>query len=70
MLEVPAPANGVVREIKVQSGAVVTSGQVLAIIEEGAAAPRRARRWRAAAPAPKVAPQGRRRPGTARTRGA
>jgi 2-oxoglutarate dehydrogenase E2 component (dihydrolipoamide succinyltransferase) len=39
VLEVPAPANGVVREIKVQSGAVVTSGQVLAIIEEGAAAP-------------------------------
>ena len=38
VLEVPAPANGVVREIKVQSGAVVTSGQVLAVIEEGAAA--------------------------------
>ncbi|MGB9330399.1 MAG: biotin/lipoyl-containing protein, partial [Steroidobacteraceae bacterium] len=30
VLEVPAPANGVVREIKVQSGAVVTSGQLLA----------------------------------------
>jgi 2-oxoglutarate dehydrogenase E2 component (dihydrolipoamide succinyltransferase) len=38
VLEVPAPANGVVREIKVQSGTVVTSGQLLAIIEEGAAA--------------------------------
>ena len=38
VLEVPAPANGVVREIKVQSGAVVKSGQVLAVIEEGAAA--------------------------------
>ena len=37
VLEVPAPANGVVREIKIQSGTVVTSGQVLAIIEEGAA---------------------------------
>jgi 2-oxoglutarate dehydrogenase E2 component (dihydrolipoamide succinyltransferase) len=37
VLEVPAPANGVVREIKVQSGAVVTSGQLLAVIEEGAA---------------------------------
>ena len=35
VLEVPAPANGVVREIKIQSGTVVTSGQVLAIIEEG-----------------------------------
>jgi 2-oxoglutarate dehydrogenase E2 component (dihydrolipoamide succinyltransferase) len=38
VLEVPAPANGVVREIKIQSGTVVTSGQVLAIIEEGASA--------------------------------
>jgi 2-oxoglutarate dehydrogenase E2 component (dihydrolipoamide succinyltransferase) len=38
VLEVPAPANGVVREIKVQSGTVVKSGQVLAVIEEGAAA--------------------------------
>ncbi len=37
VLEVPAPANGVVREIKVQSGAVVKSGQLLAVIEEGAA---------------------------------
>jgi len=38
VLEVPAPANGVVREIKIQSGTVVTSGQLLAVIEEGAAA--------------------------------
>jgi 2-oxoglutarate dehydrogenase E2 component (dihydrolipoamide succinyltransferase) len=38
VLEVPAPANGVIREIKVQNGTTVTSGQVLAIIEEGAAA--------------------------------
>ncbi len=38
VLEVPAPANGVVREIRVASGTVVTSGQVLAVIEEGAAA--------------------------------
>ncbi len=37
VLEVPAPANGVVREIRVPSGTVVTSGQVLALIEEGAA---------------------------------
>jgi len=35
VLEVPAPANGVVREIRVKSGTVVTSGQVLAVIEEG-----------------------------------
>jgi 2-oxoglutarate dehydrogenase E2 component (dihydrolipoamide succinyltransferase) len=39
VLEVPAPANGVVRELRVQSGTVVKSGQVLAVIEEGAAAP-------------------------------
>ena len=38
VLEVPAPANGVVRELRVQSGTVVKSGQVLAVIEEGATA--------------------------------
>jgi 2-oxoglutarate dehydrogenase E2 component (dihydrolipoamide succinyltransferase) len=55
VLEVPAPANGVVREIKVQSGAVVTSGQVLAIIEEGAATPPlRASAGAPAATAPKL----------------
>jgi 2-oxoglutarate dehydrogenase E2 component (dihydrolipoamide succinyltransferase) len=38
VLEVPAPTNGVLREIKLQDGTTVTSGQVLAIIDEGAAA--------------------------------
>ncbi len=38
VLEVPAPVNGVLKEILVESDTVVTSGQVLAIIEEGAAA--------------------------------
>ena len=38
VLEVPAPANGVLREIKLQDGTTVTSGQLLAIIEEGATA--------------------------------
>jgi 2-oxoglutarate dehydrogenase E2 component (dihydrolipoamide succinyltransferase) len=38
VLEVPAPANGVLREVKVQAGAVVTAGQLLALIEEGAQA--------------------------------
>jgi 2-oxoglutarate dehydrogenase E2 component (dihydrolipoamide succinyltransferase) len=57
VLEVPAPANGVVREIRVQSGTVVTSGQVLAIIEEGAAAPARAAAGAAAPLVPKGAPQ-------------
>jgi len=58
VLEVPAPANGVVREIRVQSGAVVTSGQVLAIIEEGAAAsPMRPSAGAPAATAPQLTPQ-------------
>ena len=48
VLEVPAPTNGVVRELRVQSGTVVTSGQLLAVIEEGAAA--------AAAPAASAKP--------------
>jgi 2-oxoglutarate dehydrogenase E2 component (dihydrolipoamide succinyltransferase) len=38
VLEVPAPANGVVRELKFKTGTVVTSGQVLAVIDEGASA--------------------------------
>ena len=38
VLEVPAPAAGVIREIRLADGTTVTSGQVLAIIEEGAAA--------------------------------
>jgi 2-oxoglutarate dehydrogenase E2 component (dihydrolipoamide succinyltransferase) len=38
VLEVPAPISGVLREIKVQSGASVKSGELLAVIEEGAAA--------------------------------
>jgi 2-oxoglutarate dehydrogenase E2 component (dihydrolipoamide succinyltransferase) len=38
VLEVPAPAAGVLKEIKVQTGATVTSGTLLAVIEAGAAA--------------------------------
>jgi 2-oxoglutarate dehydrogenase E2 component (dihydrolipoamide succinyltransferase) len=37
VLEVPAPAAGVIKELKVQDGATVTSGQVLALLEEGSA---------------------------------
>ena len=53
VLEVPAPMNGVMREISAAAGATVTSGQLLAIIDEAsastpAAAPQGAR---AAAPA-------------------
>ncbi|HEX5122409.1 MAG TPA: 2-oxoglutarate dehydrogenase complex dihydrolipoyllysine-residue succinyltransferase [Rhodanobacteraceae bacterium] len=38
VLEVPAPADGVLKEIKQDAGATVTSQQLLAVIEEGAAA--------------------------------
>jgi 2-oxoglutarate dehydrogenase E2 component (dihydrolipoamide succinyltransferase) len=37
VLEVPAPTAGVLREIRVENGTTVTSGQILAILEEGAA---------------------------------
>jgi 2-oxoglutarate dehydrogenase E2 component (dihydrolipoamide succinyltransferase) len=37
VLEVPAPSGGVIKELKVANGATVTSGQLLAILEEGAA---------------------------------
>jgi 2-oxoglutarate dehydrogenase E2 component (dihydrolipoamide succinyltransferase) len=37
VLEVPAPMAGVLKEIKFTDGAKVTSGQILALIEEGAA---------------------------------
>ena len=36
VLEVPAPVAGVLKELKVDNGATVTGGQLLAIIEEGA----------------------------------
>ncbi|TXH03501.1 MAG: 2-oxoglutarate dehydrogenase complex dihydrolipoyllysine-residue succinyltransferase [Nevskiaceae bacterium] len=47
MLEVPAIADGVLKEVRVQAGATVQAGDVLGILEEGAAA---------AAPAPAAAP--------------
>jgi 2-oxoglutarate dehydrogenase E2 component (dihydrolipoamide succinyltransferase) len=37
VLEVPAPTSGVLKEIKVENGATVTSGQVLALLEAGEA---------------------------------
>ncbi len=39
VLEVPAPADGVLRKVSVATGAVVTAGQLLALIEEGAQSP-------------------------------
>ena len=47
VLEVPSPVDGVLKEIKFEEGSTVTSSQVIAVIEEGAAA---------AAPAPAAAP--------------
>jgi 2-oxoglutarate dehydrogenase E2 component (dihydrolipoamide succinyltransferase) len=38
VLEVPAPISGVLREIKVQTGTSVKSGELLAVIDEGATA--------------------------------
>jgi 2-oxoglutarate dehydrogenase E2 component (dihydrolipoamide succinyltransferase) len=38
VLEVPAPANGVLTEIRMKDGATVTSGEILAVIEPGDAA--------------------------------
>jgi 2-oxoglutarate dehydrogenase E2 component (dihydrolipoamide succinyltransferase) len=38
MLEVPATADGVLKEIRVQAGATVQAGDILGILEEGAAA--------------------------------
>jgi 2-oxoglutarate dehydrogenase E2 component (dihydrolipoamide succinyltransferase) len=38
VLEVPAPVDGVLKEIKQDTGATVTSQQLLAVIEEGASA--------------------------------
>lgn len=38
VLEVPAPANGVIKELRVQTGATVRSGDLLALVEEGVGA--------------------------------
>jgi len=53
VLEVPAPMNGVIKEIRIQSGTTVTSGQVLAVIDEAGAG---AGAGKAAASAAKTAP--------------
>jgi 2-oxoglutarate dehydrogenase E2 component (dihydrolipoamide succinyltransferase) len=62
VLEVPSPVDGVLKEIKHDTGDTVTSQQVIALIEEGAAAaaptpaPAAAPAAKAAAPAPTAAP--------------
>ena len=37
VLEVPAPAAGVIKEIRIDDGATVRGGELLAVLEEGAA---------------------------------
>ena len=54
VLEVPAPASGVIQEIKVSDGATVTAGEILAILEEGDAPQKAAP---AAAPEPQAEPE-------------
>src|SRR5262245_27478458 len=59
VLEVPSPVDGVIKEIKFEEGATVTSQQLIAVVEEGAAAaaPAAAPAAPAAAPAaPAAAP--------------
>jgi 2-oxoglutarate dehydrogenase E2 component (dihydrolipoamide succinyltransferase) len=38
VLEVPAPADGILKEIRISDGTTVTAGDILAILEEGSAA--------------------------------
>jgi 2-oxoglutarate dehydrogenase E2 component (dihydrolipoamide succinyltransferase) len=52
VLEVPAPAAGVLTEVRFANGTTVTSGQVLAVIAEGAQAQPAAAKAPAAASAP------------------
>src|SRR5665213_3885621 len=66
VLEVPSPINGVLREIKVQSGTSVKSGELLAVIDEAAAvapaapAPAGNAKAEAAAAVPRTGPAARR----------
>jgi 2-oxoglutarate dehydrogenase E2 component (dihydrolipoamide succinyltransferase) len=54
VLEVPAPASGVIKEIRVENGTTVTAGQVLAIVEEGGVAQAASPQQTTAASEPKV----------------
>lgn len=52
VLEVPAPSVGVLKELRVQAGATVKSGDLIAIFEEGAAAAAPAKATKPAAKEP------------------
>src|SRR6187399_3342102 len=55
VLEVPAPVTGVLKELRIVAGTSVTSGQVLAVLEEGGAATAPAKAAAAAPAAAKAA---------------
>lgn len=57
VLEVPAPAAGVLTEIKIESGATVTSGELLATLEPGEAAAPVAAPAASVKPEPQAAPE-------------
>ena len=57
VLEVPSPVDGVLKEIKFEAGATVTSAQVIAVIEEGAVAAAAPAAATPAAGAEQVAPK-------------
>lgn len=56
VLEVPAPADGVLKQIVAADGAVVTSGQLLAVLEPGTVAAASAQPAKPAAAAPAAPP--------------
>ncbi|MEM6817846.1 MAG: 2-oxoglutarate dehydrogenase complex dihydrolipoyllysine-residue succinyltransferase [Pseudomonadota bacterium] len=56
VLEVPCPTDGVLKEIKAEDGATVTSGELLAVVEAGAAAPAPSASEPAAETAPSESP--------------
>ena len=55
VLEVPAPVTGVLKELRIVAGTSVTSGQVLAVLEEGGTATAAPAKAAAAAPTPAAA---------------
>ncbi len=57
VLEVPAPVSGVIKELSVENGATVTSGELLAIIEPGEVADAEESALPAAAVAAKTEPE-------------
>ncbi len=56
VLEVPAPADGILKEIRISDGTTVTAGEILAILEEGTQAAAKSDAP-AAAPAESSAPE-------------